>query len=119
VIRAWGLRRTPVPAELELRINQAVRRRRRFGPLLALSKMMPAAVGTSVAALLVLVTASLSMPYGQHNVGGASASPSAANQAIVKQSARLIMNRRTQAIVAGRNIQQQSISSSRRLFDEN
>ena len=119
LLRSWGRRRTRVPAALEQRIARDVGRRRRFGPLLAFSKMMPAAVGTSVAALLVLLTASLTSPYSQRAETGA-ASPSAAiHQTIVRQSAPLIMNRRTQAIVAGRIQQQPLVNQTRRLFDEN
>lgn len=119
VLRAWGQRHTAVPATVEHRITRDIGRRRRLGPLIAFSKMMPAALGTSAAALLVLVTASLGGSYMQRESGNAATASAASRSAIVKQSAQLIMNRRSQAIVAGRPVQQPDVGSVTRLFDKN
>ncbi|MGI8968423.1 MAG: zf-HC2 domain-containing protein, partial [Chloroflexota bacterium] len=56
VLSPWCALRSPVPASVENRVARSVRRRRRLKPLFALSRVMPAAVGTTAAALLVLVS---------------------------------------------------------------
>jgi anti-sigma factor RsiW len=98
VIRSWGRRVSIMPSRLEQRIVRDVGRRQRLGPLLALSRMMPAAVGTSAAALLVFVSATFGGLYANRGVAPqAAATPM--KQTVVHQAARLIMNRRLQAIV--------------------
>jgi anti-sigma factor RsiW len=62
-IAAWGSIRTPIPIATEARVHRSVEKRSRARPLLALGRMMPAALGTSVAAMLVLVTANLAPLY--------------------------------------------------------
>jgi len=119
IIHAWGERNTSMPIALESRISRNIGRKRRFGPLLAFGKMMPAALGTSAAALLVLVTAALGGPYVQRGQGSAASSAVETHSALVKQSAPLIMNRRTQAIAAGNSVQQPSVITAKHLFDEN
>jgi anti-sigma factor RsiW len=99
---SWGLRRMPIPPSLDGKITRDLGRKRRFGPLLAMSRMMPAALGTSVAALLVLVTANLGTPL-QNHAPNAAAAQIASKRTVVKHSATLIMNRHTQAIVGTRS----------------
>jgi predicted anti-sigma-YlaC factor YlaD len=98
VIRAWAANRTPIPSCTESRIYRTVDRRRKLRPLLALSRMMPAALGTSVAALLVLVTANLAPLYR----GGAQSPTTAhivASKALKTQSAPLRFQRGKSASV--------------------
>ena len=78
-IAAWGSRREPVPSDAESRVLHSVSRRRRFGPLLKLSSVTPAAVGTSIAALLLFVGA---------NSGVLSQRPSATAVAPLRHSAQ-------------------------------
>lgn len=98
MLLSWGEVRTPVPGVTHDRIMRSVDRKRRLVGVLSLGRMMPAAVGTSAAALLVLVTVNLSGLYRnpastptpvQQNVPGK----------IVRQSAPLIHQRRTSAIL--------------------
>jgi anti-sigma factor RsiW len=118
IIQGWSLRSVAVPAELEQRMARDLRRRRRFSPLLALSKVMPAAVGTSVAALLVLVTASLGGPYANRSQSAAFSQAQVKNT-VVRQSAQLIMNRRMQAVV-GIRTSQRTVGNGRHFqLDEN
>ncbi len=63
VVESWGGRRQPISIESETRILQSVVRRRRSRRAASLAKMMPAAVGTSVAALVVLVSANVGWLY--------------------------------------------------------
>jgi anti-sigma factor RsiW len=55
-VRLWSERRRPIPVQSEMRILETVERRRRARPVRALGRMIPAAVGSSIAALLVLVS---------------------------------------------------------------
>ena len=96
---SWGLRRAQLPASVDQRIIRNVKKRRRLGPLVAVSRMMPAAVGTTVAALLVVVSVTLTGQYSQRTGNVALPSPNTEQRAIMKQSKPLIHNRRTQAIV--------------------
>jgi anti-sigma factor RsiW len=57
-LRAWGEKRRPIPVKSEMRILESVERRRPVSPVRALARMLPAAVGTSIAALLVLASVS-------------------------------------------------------------
>jgi anti-sigma factor RsiW len=99
VLWSWGLRRTPLPEAVEQKIMRDVGKRKRLGPLVAISRMMPAAVGTSVAAMLVLVSVTLSGQYAQRQAGAALSASKTAQQTIHKQSKPLLRIRGTQAIV--------------------
>jgi anti-sigma factor RsiW len=57
----WGSRRMPMSLEAEARIQASVVRRERRWSVLSISRMMPAAMGTCVAAVLVLLSANLGM----------------------------------------------------------
>jgi anti-sigma factor RsiW len=63
VIVDWGARNVPVPSVTESRIQESVNRRRSLGPLVSVSRMMPAAVGSCAAALLLLVSANIGWLY--------------------------------------------------------
>lgn len=119
ILWSFGRRRVAVPREVEERLASSVRRRRSLGPLLAFSRMMPAAFGTTVAALLLLVSTNLSSSFGNRQSGGSTALPSTVQTRFVKQSAKLMLNRRTQAILAGRTTQINEPAVHRLHFDEN
>jgi anti-sigma factor RsiW len=118
IVRAWALRSVRVPESLEHRLSRDLRRRRRFGPLVALSRVMPAAVGTSTAALLVLVSVTLGVPYA-NRADNPGLSQQQVKNTVVKQSAQLIMNRRMQAVVGTRTSQTGVRSGRHFQLDEN
>jgi anti-sigma factor RsiW len=118
VVRAWALRSVRVPDSVERRISRDLHRRRAFVPLVALSKVMPAAVGTSAAALLVLVSVSLGVPYA-NRADNPGLSQQQVKKTVVKQSAQLIMNRRMQAVVGIRTAQPFVRSGRHFQLDEN
>ena len=101
VLHEWGSSRRPVPQQAEARILASVERRR-LRPLLGLSRMMPAAVGSGIAALLVVMSANLGWLY--QNSGGATRSGGAAQvqRIIEKQSTPLQNARRTSAMLGVR-----------------
>jgi anti-sigma factor RsiW len=83
-LRAWGQRRRAMPVQSEMRILESVDRRRLARPVRALARMMPAAVGTSIAAVLVL----LSVNWGLVNSGSTHVASQAATVRI--QRSRII-----------------------------
>jgi anti-sigma factor RsiW len=98
VVAAWGANGRAIPQCTERRIHRSVEKHRRLRPLFALSRMMPAALGTSVAAVLVLLTASLAPLYR----GGVSQPTTAhiiASKALKDQSAPLRFQRGKSAVV--------------------
>jgi anti-sigma factor RsiW len=96
---SWGLRRTPLPESVDQKIMRDVRKRRRLGPLVAISRMMPAAVGTSIAAVLVLMSVTLSGQYAQRQASSAISATKTTQNTIFKQSKPLLRKRGTMAIV--------------------
>lgn len=97
LVGALGQRERPFPARAGARIERTVERRRKLGPLLALSRMMPAAVGTSAAALLILVSVNIGVLYQSQTIPaapGAASSPQ-----VLQQSQKLSNNRRISAIL--------------------
>ncbi len=116
----FGRASVPVPSTAGQRMVGAVQRRRRLAPLIALSRMMPAAVGSSVAAVLVLL--SVNMGILSHNRIGAQgnlASPPGL-QHFAKQSAPLMKARRTSAMLGGQSlVEAQLPPRSRFQFDFN
>ncbi len=104
VLRSWGARRAPAPETLDARIDRLVKLRGDRRPVkrvFALGRMMPAALGSSIAAVLVLLSV---------NLHGVSQSPSAsetawANQqsSIKRQAAPLLAARRSSAILGGQS----------------
>jgi anti-sigma factor RsiW len=59
VLAQWGSRRQPLPPSTEAHIKDSLARRRRMSRIVSLSRVMPAAMGSCVAALLVLASANL------------------------------------------------------------
>lgn len=95
---AWGQVRVPVPPATERRVSRSVARKRRLGPAAALARVIPAAVGSSIAALLVLVSVNLGVLY--QNPSAPLASPgSQRSTVILKQSAPLSRVRRASAVM--------------------
>ena len=101
VLVTWGVRRRPLPIETEKRILRAVEGRRRPRRALALSRMMPAAVGSSIAALLVLMSANFARFDQQAPSPTSSAYTSAMQRTINQQEQPLVASRRTSAILGG------------------
>lgn len=85
----------------ETRVLGSVGRRRKFHLVLKLGKMMPAAVGSSIAAILVLASANAGWMYRQAAIPAAHPAIASSRSAIVQQSAPLLKARQTSAIVAG------------------
>lgn len=97
-------RERPFPARAGARIERTVQRRRRLGPVLALSRMMPAAVGTSIAGMLILVSVNIGVLYQSQSIP---ATPGAASSPLVlRQSQELSNNRRISAILGTVGAQQ-------------
>lgn len=88
-----------MPVATDSRIRDSVERRRRLAPLFALSKMMPAAVGSSIAALLVLVSVNRGLMYPNGNFQPPQAAHAQANPALVKQATPLRNARRASALL--------------------
>ncbi|MGH2447822.1 MAG: hypothetical protein ACRDFS_04380 [Chloroflexota bacterium] len=100
IIASWSMPARPVPVEVEHRIAGSVARRTRLGPLLAAGRMMPAAVGSCAAALLLVVSVNSGLLHSRANNNGSLSQ--AERQKIALQSRPLIESRRTSAILAGR-----------------
>ncbi len=98
-LAAWGATRRPIPMHAERRIARSVDRPRRRSGLVAMSRMMPAAVGTTAAALLVLATVNLGT-FHPNNVGSHDGGqPAGVPHVIARQSAGLIKLRRSSAVL--------------------
>lgn len=100
LFRAWSAPREPLPAATDRRIHASIAKRSRLSSVLAFSRFMPAAVGSSVAALLVLITV---------NMGGLAPSslatrqePGPSRSLLEKRSAPLVNARRVSAILGSR-----------------
>jgi anti-sigma factor RsiW len=93
----WASRQITVPQTTDTRVLRAIDNRRRFGPLAALNRVMPAAVGSSIAAVLVALTINAGLLYRSP--------PSATNvkthtsQHAVKPSLALAVRRQGSAIL--------------------
>jgi anti-sigma factor RsiW len=103
IVESWGKSRTPLPVRTEARIRKSVSSRRHFRPLLALSRVMPAALGSSIAALLVLVSASQGWLYRTPTAQNTAAASVAVEKIIKKQSAPLYKARATSAMFGVRS----------------
>lgn len=102
VVSAWGSRREPIPVATERRLHASISRRRRMRPLAAASRMMPAALGTTVAALLVLVSTNFATLYsGRAQPSGPSVTV-VATKTLRKQSAPLLYARGKSAVTSSR-----------------
>ncbi len=102
MLRAWGAHRAPLPSASEQRITDTVRRRHRSSTarkFLSASRMTPAAVGSSIAAVLVLLSVNMHAGYSSRS---ASEIAWASQQSSIKrQAAPLLKARRSSAIQGG------------------
>jgi|SRR5579884_60429 len=98
VVSSWGSVRQPIPLQTESRIRGSVDRRSRLSPLLRLSRLAPPAIGSSLAALLLLLTVNFGSVYQM----AVPSSPSHTQtwQQIKKQSAPLQLARVRAAVVS-------------------
>lgn len=114
LLASWGSVRNPIPAGTHARVVRSVGRKRRLGPVAALSRVMPAAVGTLIAALLVLVSVNLGSLY--QNQAGVTVPVQTVNpRAIVERSSRLIQDRRTSAMLGSYKVRYTRTLPLRRL----
>lgn len=114
VVASWASKSELVSPQAEARIQCSVARRRRLGPLFALSRMTPAAMGSTVAAMLVLASASLGWlaPSPSHVLppnGAAHVQHLLAKQSIPQRNARV-----TSAILSGRSVPPEVIAAKYR-----
>ncbi len=100
-LAGFGSVRTPLPVHVERRIASSIEKKARVPSILSLSRMMPAAVGSSIAAVLVLLSVNLGVQYGASPQPTATSRTPTTAHAIVKQSAALIKLRRTSALIGG------------------
>lgn len=103
-IVGWGAVRKPIPAQTETGILTSVGKKRKLRPILALSRMMPAALGSCIAAVLVLMSANLGWFY-QNGPSMNSANSGAHVQRILESRSQALQNaRRSSAILGGRSV---------------
>ncbi|HLJ65977.1 MAG TPA: zf-HC2 domain-containing protein [Chloroflexota bacterium] len=114
VITEWGARRTPMPAAAQFHVSRSLERRRRLGPLARASRVMPAAVGTSVAALLVVLSVNLGVLVPTQRGVAVPSYSQAAAQRLARQSAPLVDARRSSAILGGHAVTPAARASVRR-----
>jgi anti-sigma factor RsiW len=100
ILAEWGSRRFPVSHSAQARMAQAVERRRRPLSIRALSRVVPAALGTSVAAVLVMLSVNLGILV-QTRVPAATTAVSGYPTQLARQSRPLIDFRRSSAILFG------------------
>jgi len=97
----WGSRKRSVPVGADIRLARKLRRRRALRPILAVSKLTPAALGSAIAAVLVLASANsgLLLPKGS---GGENIPYASVSSAIASQSSPLRNERRMSAVLGVR-----------------
>jgi anti-sigma factor RsiW len=102
VLRGWGARRSPLPVTADVRITQTVhgrRRAHRVWAFFAVGRMAPAAVGSSIAAVLVVLSVNM---HGAYPTRSPSETAWATQQSSIKrQAAPLLKARRSSAILGG------------------
>lgn len=102
MLRVWGARRTPLPVAADRRIAEAVRQRHRKSRLrsfFAVGRMAPAAVGSSVAAVLLLL--SVHMHVADPSRSASETAWITQQSSIKRQAAPLLKARRSSAILGG------------------
>jgi anti-sigma factor RsiW len=118
LLRSWGAIRAPVPTATHQRVMRSVDRKRRLGLLGAYGRMVPAAFGTAIAAMLVLVTVNTGF-IAQNATPPTTSVPSVTPRVLVSQSQRLISARRSSAILGGYIAQSQPAPIRRINFEVN
>jgi anti-sigma factor RsiW len=98
LVAALGESPRPIPIATEERIRRAAGRPHRLRPITSISRMMPAAVGSTVAAVLVVLSVNAGMLYRSSSPTPDTPTASQAATAIAKRSAALIKTRRTAAV---------------------
>lgn len=98
VLYSWGSVLRPIPAATEHRVRVSVDRRRRLRPLLRLARFSPPAVGSSVAALLLLLMVNVSPLY--QTAAPATPTPTHVTPVIKRQASPLQLARVRAAVVA-------------------
>jgi anti-sigma factor RsiW len=99
VFRAWASQREPIPRAAEERVLASSARGRRLSSILALGRVLPAALGSSIAALLVLASVNAGI-VNTPSVNRQAAGPS--RSALEKRSAPLVNARRVSAMLGER-----------------
>lgn len=118
VLVQWGSAREPVPVSTQVRIERSLRPASALNRLLSLSRMMPAAVGTTVAAVLVLASTSLTPLLGARPAPSALSQSRSMARLIATQSVPLLNARRTSALLPGHDTTQSSALAHRTIqFD--
>jgi anti-sigma factor RsiW len=113
LLRRWGTRREPIPVPTERRLQRSIETKpSRLSSILALGRLMPAAFGTTAAALLVLVTVNLGSYTGGTGAGRHDMAPS--RNALERVSAPLVKARRVSAILGARPSVSPSLVQKRR-----
>lgn len=98
----WGASQVPVPPVSQRRVVGAIERRRRLTPLITLSRMTPAAVGSCIAAVLVFMTFNLGNLHQSRLPSSAGTQPVTMQTIVQRQSAPLLSARRGSAIAGAR-----------------
>jgi predicted anti-sigma-YlaC factor YlaD len=95
----WGSQRDPLPSDTERRIFTSVDRKNASRHIAALNKMMPAAMGSGVAAILVLLSANLGLAGHSSPAAPVATTATSMRQIIKQQTAALQRERRSEAIL--------------------
>jgi anti-sigma factor RsiW len=107
VLSSWGAVRVPVPPETSRRLMRSVERKRKLGPLAAFGRMVPAAFGTGIAALLILVSVNSGIINQSSGPAPAPKGPPVLSRGLIKQSERLISARRSSAVLGSSGVHPQ------------
>lgn len=99
LLTSWGDVRAAVPPNTNARVMRSVERKRRLGPLRGFGRMVPAAFGTGIAALLVLVSVNAGIITQSTPPTPNVHPPTVPSRVLIKQSARLISARRSPALL--------------------
>lgn len=110
----WGAVREPMPVATHSRIMRDIQPHSMVAQLLKWSRMMPAAVGTTAAAFLVLLSVNMGPLLGL-GVNQSATSSTRMAHLIATQSAPLLKERRTTAILPGRDTTAQASQLRRSL----
>lgn len=101
LLRTWGSHQAPLPPIADARIAATVRRRRqtsRLRTFLSVGRMTPAAVGSTIAAVLVLLSVNMRGAYSSRS---ASEVAWASQQSSIKRQAAPLLNARRSSAIQG------------------